>query len=189
VSTLALVLTAFGLAVDCTAVAATRGVAARRVRVQDALVAGLWFGGFQGGLLVAGALLGAAVGRFIEAWDHWVAFALLVAVGLRALWEAREGHDERGAEGDDQAFRWAVMLPLAVATSLDAFAVGVTLPLVGAPIGRAGVVVALVSFALSFVGVLAGRRLAAALGRGLHVAGGLVLIGLGVKILVEGLRS
>lgn len=157
---------------------------ARQVRAIDAGVTALWFGGFQAGLLVAGAWLGAGVGRYIERWDHWVAAALLTAVGLRTLWEAREAHEERPADAAAaDPFRAAALLPLAVAVSLDAFAVGVSLPLVDAPIGRAAIVVGAVAFGLSFAGVLAGRRLGAMLGRGLHVVGGLVLIGLAVKTL------
>lgn len=206
-----MLLTALGLAMDCTAIAAARGLVARRVRFGDAVVTGLWFGGFQAAMLLGGALLGAGVGRFIRSWDHWVAFGLLVAVGAHTLWEARaphgtsegpglDAHAGADARGDadlrlpadlraDGAFRWSVLLPLAVATSIDAFAVGVTLPLVDAPILLTTAVVGVVAFLLSAVAVTLGRRAGAVLGRGLHVAGGLVLIGLGVKLLVDHLRG
>lgn len=185
-STFALVLTAFGLAVDCVAVAASRGMVARRVRTIDAVTVGAWFGGLHGAMMIAGASLGAHVAALLHPWDHWVAFALLAGVAAHALWEAREPAMDAPVVNP---FRWWMMLPLAVATSIDAFAVGVTLPLVGAPVVTAAILVGLVVLVLSAAGALIGRGLGSATGRALHVVGGLVLLGLAVKLLIEGLRE
>lgn len=178
-----------GLALDAAAAAAARGLAARRVTVADvALVAGL-FAGFQMLMPLLGWTLGGAVGAAVAAWDHWVAFVLLGGLGLSTTWEALRGGGDDEAPADGDPFGLRVLLVLAFATSVDAFAAGVTLPLLDVPLLPAVAVIGATTAVLSALGVAAGRRFGAMLGRGLEAAGGLVLLLLGTKILLEHLGA
>lgn len=181
----AIVLLALGLAMDATAVAAARGLAAPRLRARDVALVAALFGGFQALMPLIGWLVGTTVGPLVERWQHWVVFVLLGGIGARMLWEAREAADETDTRGDHDVFDLRVLLLLAVATSIDALAAGVTLPLLRAPMLLSLVTIGVVTAALSAIGLYAGRRFGAALGRKLDVAGGLVLIGLGARTLVE----
>lgn len=184
----ALLLLAVGLAMDATAVAAARGLATPRILPRHvALVAGL-FGGFQALMPLVGWLVGTRLGPFVQAWDHWIAFVLLSAIGGKMLWEAR-GAPQKTESKDGDPFGLRVMLVLAVATSVDALAVGITLPMLHAPLLLSVATIGITTAVLSALGLFAGRRLGAVLGKRLDVVGGLVLIGLGTKILVEHLRS
>jgi putative Mn2+ efflux pump MntP len=180
-----LLLLAVGLSMDAMAVAAARGLATPHLRPRHALLVAVYFGGFQALMPLVGWLVGRQVGPWLEAWDHWIAFGLLALLGVKMLWEAR--HQEAPGPGDLYGTR--VMLALAVATSIDALAVGVTLPMLGAPLVLSLVTIGATTALLSALGLYAGRRFGAMLGARLDVAGGLVLIGMGVKILVEHLRA
>lgn len=180
----AIVALAFGLAMDAAAVSAARGVATPTVRARHvALVAGC-FGGAQALMPVLGWAVGVAVGGTVAAWAHWIAAGLLAVIGGKMLWEARGGDDADDAEPDDP-WRLGVMLALAVATSVDALAVGFTLPMLGAPFALTVATIGLVTAAASAAALVLGRRLGAMLGGRLDAAGGLVLLGLAVKLLLE----
>ncbi|MCB9529654.1 MAG: manganese efflux pump [Myxococcales bacterium] len=187
----AILLLAIGLAMDATAVSAARGLALPRVERRHMLQVALWFGGAQALMPLLGWLLGAAIGPLVERYDHWIAFTLLAAIGGKMTWEALRADpadaDEPLAPGDPFAPR--LMLLLAIATSVDAFAVGITLPLLGAPLVLSLATIGLTTALLSVAGLHAGRRFGALLGPRLDLIGGLVLIGLGVKILVEHLSA
>jgi putative Mn2+ efflux pump MntP len=186
----AILLLAFGLAMDATAVSAARGGTVPKIRARHvALVAG-FFGGFQALMPLIGCFLGERVGRLVQAWDHWIAFGLRFAIGGKMLWEARASAE--GNDGDDapkDLFGLQVMLLLAVATSIDALAVGFTLPILNAPFALSLVTIGVTTAILSAAGLFAGQRFGAMLGKRLDVVGGLVLIGLGVRILVEHLHA
>lgn len=178
-------LLAVGLSMDAMAVAAARGLALRQVRLRHLLLVAGFFGGFQALMPLLGWLLGSRVGPAIAAWDHWVVFALLGGIGAKMLWEA--WRDDGAAERVDEraAFGLRVLLVLAVATSIDALAAGFTLPLLGAPLLLSVVTIGVTTALLSALGLLAGQRFGKALGRRLDTAGGLMLIGLGLKTLLE----
>jgi putative Mn2+ efflux pump MntP len=180
-------LLALGLAMDATAVAAARGVAATRVRKRDVLLVGLLFGGFQALMPALGWFLGAAIGRYIEAWDHWIAFTLLALIGAKMLWDARRGSADAATGTSDGTALFSIvpLVILAVATSIDALAAGFTLPLVNAPFATTIGVIGATTMVLSAAGLALGRRFGALLGGRLQLMGGLVLIGLGVKIVAE----
>lgn len=166
---------------DAAAVSASRGMAASRIRLRHVLLVAGFFGGFQALMPLIGWLAGSRVGPLIGGWDRWIAFVLLVGIGAKMLWEARspdEGHDLRK---DERLFGFRVMLVLAIATSIDALAAGFTLPLVGAPLLTSVITIGVTTAILSVVGLFAGRRFGALLGQRLDLAGGLVLIGLGIK--------
>lgn len=197
---------ALGLAMDATAVSAARGLAVPRIRLRHVAIVALSFGGFQALMPLGGWLLGKEAGSVIDAWDHWVAFVLLGALGAKMLWEARkapgedgarigeaeteaQAHAEAEAQGEAELFGLKVMLALGVATSLDAFAAGFTLPMLDAPLLASLAIIGVTTAVLSAAGLFAGRRFGAALGQRLDAVGGLVLIGLGTKILVSHLSG
>jgi putative Mn2+ efflux pump MntP len=175
---------AIGLAMDATAAAATRGFAVDVIRPRHVLIVALFFGGFQALMPLLGWWLGAQLGAFIQTWDHWLAFILLSAVGGKMLWEAREA-DEAPPQSEGDFFGMRIMLVLAIATSIDAFAVGITLPVLNAPFALALATIGVTTAVLSAAGLFAGRRFGALLGQRLDAVGGVILIGLGVKILTE----
>jgi putative Mn2+ efflux pump MntP len=189
-------LLAIGLSMDAMAVAAARGLAAPVIRAKHVWLVALFFGGFQALMPALGHLLGTSVGDVVAAYDHWIAFVLLGGIGGKMLWEARtESSEEGDDDGDDGAprpgaseaelFGLRVMFILAVATSIDAFAAGITLPLLSAPVLVSLTVIGLTTAVLSALGLFAGRRFGAHLGPRLDALGGVVLIGLGGKILYE----
>jgi putative Mn2+ efflux pump MntP len=179
---------AFGVAMDATAVAAGKGYAARTLRAGNFLTIAMLFGGFQAGMPVLGYFLGARIGAFVSAWDHWIAFAVLAILGAKMIHEALQGEGHARAErGDPFAFKR--LIALAVATSIDSFAVGITLPMVQAPFALSILTIGLVTAACSALGLLAGHRFGKLLGPRLDLAGGVILIAIGVSILVQHLRA
>ena len=182
-----ILLLALGQAMDAVAVSATTGATARELRARDVVVVGLVFGGFQGVMPALGYALGAVVGPKVVAFDHWIAFVILVGLGLVALRGALQTDDEDSKVGDD-AFGARRLFLLGVATSIDAFTVGVTLPLIGAPLLLSCVTIGVVTGVLSSAAVAVGRRVGAAFGKPVEVLGALALMGMGVYILVDHLR-
>lgn len=171
-----LLLLAVGLSMDAMAVAAAKCLAAPRVRGRDvALLAGT-FGGFQALTPLLGLPLAARFGALVEAWDLWIAFGLLTLLGGKMFVEAWRGNDDEDDDGGGDPFALGPVLLLGVAPRIDAFAAGLTLPLLGLPPLLAVAVIGLVTAALSAVGVFLGRRVGAMLGKRLDVLGGLALI-------------
>jgi manganese efflux pump family protein len=173
---------------DATAVSAARGLALPAIRVRHVLLVAGFFGGFQALMPVAGWLLGALIGPVVRSLDHWIAFVLLSFIGGKMLWDAR------GCESDEEDtsvdhFAYKSMFVLAIATSIDAFAVGITLPMLDAPFVLSIATIGVVTALLSAVGLFAGRRLGSMLGKRLDFVGGVVLIVLGFKILIEHLLA
>jgi len=177
-----------GLAMDATAVSAARGMAVPRVRPRHVALVALFFGGFQALMPVVGWLVGSRIGPLVEAWDHWIAFVLLGGIGAKMLWESR-GSKAPTPRSEDDLFGFRVMLLLAVATSIDALAVGVTLPMLDAPFALSIATIGITTAVLCSVGLLVGRRAGAMFGRRLDALGGLLLIGIGTMILVEHLGT
>ncbi|HMA97282.1 MAG TPA: manganese efflux pump MntP family protein [Polyangiaceae bacterium] len=185
----AILMLAVGLAMDATAVSATRGMAVPTIRIRHIAIVSLFFGGFQALMPLIGWIIGTSVGPLVQTWDHWIAFVLLAAVGGKMVWEAREGAERTPVDCESNVFGLRIMTVLAVATSIDALAVGITLPMLDAPLVLSLLTIGATTGLLSALGLFAGRRFGAALGQKLDVAGGLLLVGLGLKILVEHLTS
>jgi putative Mn2+ efflux pump MntP len=179
-SFLEIIVLALGLSMDATAVAAARGAAAQTIRARDALFVGLLFGTAHVAMPLAGALAGEQVGAEIARWDHWVVFVLLVAIGGKMIWQANKS--------EEQKVGLAATLVLAIATALDALAVGITLPMLDAPLALSVGTIGGVAATATMLGLVAGRRFGARIGPRADIAGGLVLIALAIKILVEHLR-
>jgi manganese efflux pump family protein len=171
---------AFGLAMDATAVAAARGLGGRAAR--DAVILPVLFGTFQAGMAALGWFAGWWVGPYIAAWDHWVAFVLLVGIGGKMLRDAWRGRDGEHAPPPASP---ALYVGLALATSIDAAAAGLTLPLVPVAPWIALVLIGAITAACSAIGYLAGGVAGKRLGSRLEIVGGLVLIGIGVQLLLR----
>lgn len=176
-------LLALGLSMDAAAVSAARGLATQKLLPKHVLLVAGFFGGFQALMPLLGWLLGSRIGPLIQAWDHWVAFALLAGIGGKMIWETTK--KEEAEEAPTDLYGLKVMLVLAIATSIDALAVGITLPMLGAPLLLSVVTIGVTTAVLSALALLIGRRFGALLGRRLDLIGGVLLIGLGLKILVE----
>ncbi|MBK7534917.1 MAG: manganese efflux pump [Myxococcales bacterium] len=181
-------LLAIGLAMDASAVAAARGARARSLADRDLLVLPLLFGAFQAGMAAIGWQGAAWSLRYIDSWDHWLAFFLLVLIGGKMLREGlRQEQEETAAETIRGSL--AVDLSLAVATSLDAAAAGVSLPSIPtSPLVSVGLIGA-VTAGLSALAFVVGWRIGNRLGRAATALGGVVLIGIGVRLLVAALTA
>jgi putative Mn2+ efflux pump MntP len=151
------------------------------VRARHALLAGLWFGGFQALMPLIGYFLGISFADIVVSVDHWIAFGLLLAIGLNMIRETIWGDDEK--HNNDFGFR--TMLIMAIATSIDALAVGVSMAFLEVDIWIAASIIGLITFAISAMGVVLGCRIGNAIGSKAGIVGGLILIALGLKILVE----
>lgn len=180
-----LIAVAVGLAMDAAAVALGKGLALPRFRWRYAFLTGLWFGLFQAAMPFLGYLLGTRFSDGIRSVDHWVAFVLLGLIGCNMIREARAG-DEAPI---DSSFSPRRMLPLAVATSIDALAIGVTLAFLQVHILSAVALIGGVAFILSCAGVRLGAAFGGQCAGKAETAGGAVLILLGLKTLVEHLVS
>lgn len=179
-----ILLLAVGLAMDATAVAVARGCASPSRG--EVLTTSLVFGAAQALMPAIGWGVGVSAGRWIAAIDHWIAFGVLAALGIKMLREAAHFEEEAG---EARRAGTRVLLSLALATSIDALAVGLTLPLLGAPFALSIATIGVVTTVLSAVGGAVGGRFGALLGKRLDVFGGLVLIFIGCKILVEHLMG
>ena len=165
---------------DAFAVSICKGLSTKDVRREHMVVTGLYFGGFQALMPLAGYLLGSRFQSMIQRVDHWIAFVLLALIGANMV---RESQGE--AEHLDDSFTPGTMLPLAVATSIDALAVGVTFAFLNVRIIPAAALIGVTTFALSAIGMRLGNVFGARYQARAELAGGIVLILMGVKILLE----
>ncbi len=179
-STLSLFLIAVGLSMDAFAVAICKGLATRKLKLSNAFIVGLYFGGFQILMPLAGYLLANRFEKYITSFDHWIAFALLSIIGISMIRESRSE-----AEKLDDSFTVKVMLPLAVATSIDALAAGVSFAFLGVNIIQSVLFIGVITFTLSTIGVYVGNIFGAKYKSGAELCGGIVLVAMGVKILLE----
>lgn len=174
---------AVGLSMDAFAVSVCKGLSAGRVKFKHMICCGAWFGGFQALMPLIGYLLGVKFQSLITKFDHWIAFVLLAVIGANMIREAL------GKDDDDEemtaAFGPKAMFPLAVATSIDALAVGVTFAFLQVKIIPAISFIGVTTFALSAIGVKAGGFLGTKWKKRAEFAGGVILILIGLKILIE----
>lgn len=173
---------AVGLAMDAFAVAVAAGLALGQVTGRHRFRLGFHFGLFQFLMPVVGWLAGSQLVFYIAKYDHWVAFGLLVYIGGKLIWESIAPHEARRLLATDPTRGWS-LVTLSVATSLDALAVGFSMAALGISVWIPSVVIGLVAGVLTLVGLSFGSRLGAAWGRWAEVAGGLVLLAIGARIL------
>lgn len=177
-----LLLLGVGLSMDAFAVSVCKGLATRRPSLKNMAACGLWFGGFQALMPLIGFYLGSLFAEAIEAVDHWVALILLVVIGLNMIREAVSGEEEHA----DADFSVRTMLTMAIATSIDALAVGISLAMSGGvQIWSAIAIIGVTTCLLSMLGVKLGSVFGDRFGKKAQIAGGVILILLGLKILLE----
>lgn len=175
------IIIAVALAMDCFTVSVATGVATVKPRFRTVLVMALFFGGFQGLMPVLGWLTGGSVSHLIEAFDHWVAFALLALIGGGMIREALSGDDGKPLD----VTRLRTLFELAIATSVDALVVGVDLGIMRDALLIPALIIAAVSFVLTIVGFYLGVYFKRVCKFNFGLVGGIVLIGIGLKILLE----
>lgn len=182
-----LLLLAIGLSMDAFAVSVCKGLAMKKADIKGMFLCGIWFGGFQGLMPLIGYYLGTLFADTIKAIDHWVAFGLLGFIGLNMLKEAFEKEDACcSCKNEDADLSVKTMFVMAVATSIDALAVGISLAMAGnVNIWMAIIFIGLITFLLSGVGVKVGSIFGAKFEKKAQLAGGIILICLGSKILLE----
>ncbi len=172
---------AIGLSMDAFAVSVCKGLALPKTEWKHALLAGVYFGGFQALMPLIGYLLGVQFQNAIVSIDHWIAFVLLSIIGANMVKEALSKEEEEG----NPSFDMKTMLLLAVATSIDALAVGVTFAFLKVQILLAVGLIGITTFGLSAAGVAVGNMFGSRYKAKAELAGGLILIAMGVKILLE----
>lgn len=179
-----LFLIAVGLSMDAFAVAICKGLATGRVKLGQMVIVGLWFGIFQALMPLIGYLLGVNFSTLIQSIDHWIAFILLGLIGANMIREALGG-DEECCNEEDASYSIRAMLPLAIATSIDALAVGVSFAFLSVDIVPAVSFIGVCTFILSAFGVKIGSVFGLRFKKKAEIAGGVILILMGAKILLE----
>lgn len=173
---------ALGLAMDAFAVSIVSGAAYRQLHVKHALRIALFFGGFQAVMPLIGSLAGLTLKEHIVDYDHWIAFGLLTGVGGKMIYESFK---IKQAEKKFDPTSLITLLALAVATSIDALAVGITLSLIATSIITAVIIIGAVTFVLSYLGVAIGKRFGHFFETKIEILGGLILIAIAAKILLQ----
>ncbi len=180
-----MIIIGFGLAMDATAVSIGKGLSVKRIESSHVLKAGLWFGGFQALMPIIGYMLATQFASIVVGIDHWLAFGLLLLIGLNMIREAIWGEEER--QNNDFGIR--TMTLMAIATSIDALTIGITFAFIQANIWIAATIIGVITFVLSAIGLYLGRFIGARIGSKAGILGGVVLIGIGIKILIEHLNA
>ena len=189
-----LFLVAVGLSMDAFAVAICKGLGMKKLDMRQALVIGLFFGGFQALMPTIGWFLGAQFASLVTPIDHWIAFILLAAIGGKMLFDAIKDDDEsetgevkdgEGAKGSAPRLDLRELTMLAIATSIDALAVGITFAFMDVDIVLAASFIGVVTFVLSVIGVAVGNQFGSRWEKPSTIVGGVVLILIGVRILLE----
>ena len=177
---LELIFIAIGLSMDAFAVSICKGLSLKKVNLKQMMIAGLYFGGFQALMPLIGYLLGVGFESFVQSIDHWIAFILLTILGINMIKESFSDD-----ENVDSNFTFKVMLPLAIATSIDALAVGITFAFLRVNILISILVIGITTFGFSFLGVKIGNVAGEKFKNKAELIGGIILILIGLKILLE----
>ena len=176
---------AVGLSMDAFAVSVCKGLSVRKATVRQALIVGAYFGGFQALMPAIGYVLGSQFSDLIVAIDHWIAFVLLGLIGGNMIREALSREEACCCAEHDESFAFKTMLPLAVASSIDALAMGVTFAFLQVNIIAAVMFIGVITFTLSAIGLKVGKVFGAKFKNKAELLGGVVLVLMGTKILLE----
>jgi manganese efflux pump family protein len=172
-------LIAVGLAMDACFVSITKGMV-DKTNIKHALIIALFFGGFQGFMTIAGWIIGLPLQQIVSTLAPWIAFILISVIGIKMIYESFVEEDSE----DDGNFSIKEITVLAIATSIDAFVVGISFALLNTPIIEPSIIIGVVAFILSFIGVYIGKRLGHLFGKEIEVIGGIILILIGISILI-----
>lgn len=182
---LTIIVIAIGLAMDAFAVSIATGTASKKLNIQHALRMAFFFGAFQAFMPLLGSLAGVALKDIITFIDHWVAFVLLTAIGAKMIWESFK----LKTADDTNVQSFGVLITLSIATSIDALAVGVTLSLITSSIYTAVIIIGVITFVLSLIGTQLGRKVGHFFENKIEILGGVILIAIGTKILIQHLLN
>lgn len=177
-----MVLIGLGLSMDAFAVSVGSGINTKTEKFKNALRAGVFFGFFQAFMPLIGWFIGINLKSFISSFDHWVAFGLLVLIGLKMIHESSKLNRDKSRTNFSSI---KVLFILAIATSIDALIIGVGFAFINIPILTAAIIIGIITFTLSFTGVFMGNRFGAVFGKKAEIIGGLILILIGTKILIS----
>lgn len=177
-----IIIIGFSLAMDAFAVSLSKGLASGKYKIKNSIICGVWFGGFQMLMPLIGCFLGEKFASSIQAFDHWIAFVLLALIGSNMLKEAFSNDDE---EDTGASYSIKAMFPLAVATAIDALAVGITFAFLGVNIWLAISIIGIITFITSALGVKIGSIFGEKYAKRAEIAGGALLVLMGLKILIE----
>lgn len=181
-------LIAIGLSMDAFAVSMCKGLGMKRLNRKHAFIIALFFGGFQALMPLIGWFLGTQFEQYIQSVDHWIAFGLLAYIGGKMLWDAIRSSDGEEAQRVESKLDVKELVILAIATSIDALAAGITFAVLKTPIVPAVTLIGLITLALCFIGVSVGFRFGSRYEKAAQITGGVVLILIGLKILLEHLE-
>jgi manganese efflux pump family protein len=171
---------ALGLSADCFAVALSSSISKKALPLWQGGRVALFFGVFQSAMTLLGWWAGSYILSYIKNFDHWIAFGLLAFVGGKMIWESIHEKEER-----TDITRWRYLFLLAVATSLDALAVGISFAFLQVNLAIASITIGVVALAITFIGFLAGKKIGEIVGKRAEIIGGIILIGIGIQILLE----
>ena len=180
-----LLLIAIGLSMDAFAVSLCKGLTMKKLNHCRAVTIALFFGGFQAAMPFIGWLLGRQFEQYITRFDHWIAFVLLAFIGGKMLWDAITEKEDSGSDSCEDRFNIQELFILSVATSIDALAVGITFAFFNMPILPSISLIGCTTFVLSYIGVVLGNRFGIKYKNKAKMVGGIVLIAIGIKILID----
>jgi len=180
-----IILIAFGLTVDSLAVSISTGLVVSHIRFTQAVRIALVLAVFQGAMPLIGWFLGFQVKDIIKDYDHWIAFILLFLIGAKMIYESFKNEETKK---NFNPLKYSVMVGMAIATSIDALIVGVSFAFIDINITISIIIIGVLTFLVSMLGMLAGKRIGIFFGKKIEFLGGLVLIGIGIKILMQHLN-
>lgn len=183
-----IIIIGIGLAMDAFAVSVSSGVSIKKMHLKHAMLMAAFFGGFQAIMPILGWSGGIFFRDHIQSVDHWIAFGLLTLIGAKMIYESTKLKDDDKKQSDPHNIY--ILFTLAIATSIDALAVGITFSCLNYNIWEAAVLIGIITFVISFIGAQLGKKIGHHLGENkIEILGGLILIGIGVKILIEHLME
>lgn len=183
-NTFDIILLSIGLAMDCLAVSVSTGISYKKIDTAEAIKMPVMFGLFQGLMPLAGFFLTISFADFIDSVSHWIALAILLFIGVKMIWEDLHETDEEVDEKKN-LFAWSNVLLLAVATSIDALSTGIIFVSVPEKLYSAVIIIGITSFLFSIVGLFVGNNIRKAAQLRFGIIGGLILIGIGLKLVIE----
>lgn len=182
------ILTAIGLSMDALAVSVCKGLCMKKLSLKNALIIGIFFGGFQAAMPFIGYLLGTSFESYIKNFDHWIAFVLLLFIGGKMIIDTiKEGDEEDCCDINSDKLNYKELVVMAVATSIDALAVGIAMACLsgGMNVYTAIAIIGVITLAICFFGVIIGNKFGAKFKKNASYAGGIILVLIGTKILLE----
>ena len=178
-----IIVLAIGLAMDCLAVSVSTGISCKEMNIANAAKMPVSFGLFQGLMPLVGFFVTISFAEFIDSVSHWIALAILSFIGIKMIWE--DIHEDEATQSDCSHFSWGTVLLLSVATSIDALSTGVIFVPIPEQILFAVIVIGITSFLFSIVGLYLGQKIGKSAVLRFGIIGGIILIGIGIKIVIE----